>query len=161
MTLSDSSTAIEPACLPSLRFSFRIDAEVAENIPLDARSTGELGFIPITGGTVTGALSGTVTPGGDWCLQKDEDTYRVEARYGILLQGGAYIDVHNIGILCSRPARSGGQAAEYFVTTPVFRTADPELEWLNRAVFVGHARELEGITRIDVFEVVLSTPVGD
>ena len=48
---------------------------------------------------------------------------------------------------------------EYFMTAPVFRTVDPGLDWLNHSVFVGHARELEGLTRIDVFEVMLPVAV--
>ncbi|WP_181149735.1 DUF3237 domain-containing protein [Arthrobacter sp. MYb227] len=140
---------------PVLEFRFRIDAYVDPEIPIDDRATGELEFIPITGGTVEGVLNGVVTPGGDWCLSKDPTTYRVEARYGLRLEGGGYVDVHNIGMLDeSRFAARAGEGAPYFMTNPVFRSVEPGLEWLNRSVFVGQAEVLEGLTRIDVFEVV-------
>ena len=157
MTYSIDNAQGVGAPAPALRFVFRIDAEIAENIPIDERAGGELGFIPITGGTVSGALAGVVTAGGDWCLQRDEETYRVEARYGLRLDGGAFVDVHNVGILNQRPrgAHGAGPDVEYFMTSPVFRTVDADLGWLNHSVFVGHARELEGLTRIDVFEVLL------
>lgn len=157
MTHPSGSIPGVDAPAPTLRFAFRIDAEVSANIPIDARAGGELGFIPITGGTVIGELSGVVTTGGDWCLERDDETYRVEARYGLLLEGGAFVDVHNIGMLNQRPRGVDGIAAEYFMTAPVFRTVDPGLDWLNHSVFVGHARELAGLTRIDVFEVMLPT----
>lgn len=161
MTLSTDIAPIVHAPAPTLRFAFRIDAEVADSIPIDQRAGGELGFIPITGGTVSGDLAGVVTSGGDWCLQRDEETYRVEARYGLRLDGGAFVDVHNIGILNQRPrgARGAGPDVEYFMTSPVVRTVDPGLDWLNHSVFVGHAQELEGLTRIDVFEVLLPVAV--
>lgn len=140
---------------PILEFRFRIDAHVDPEIPIDDRSTGQLDFIPITGGTVEGALNGAVTPGGDWCLAKSPSIYRVEARYGMRVEGGCYVDVHNIGMLDEgRFADESESGAPYFMTNPVFRTVEPALQWLNHSVFVGQAQVLEGLTRIDVFEVV-------
>lgn len=140
---------------PVLEFRFRIDAHVDPEIPIDDKSTGQLEFIPITGGTVEGALNGTVTPGGDWCLARSPSIYRVEARYGLKLENGGYVDVHNIGMLDEgRFADQSESGAPYFMTNPVFRTVEPGLDWLNHSVFVGQAQVLEGLTRIDVFEVV-------
>lgn len=70
------------------------------------------------------------------------------------LESGAYIDVHNTGVL----TESNAAGAEYFMTNPVFRTVAPEAEWLTGALFVGHALELPQLIRIDVFEAVL--PAG-
>lgn len=156
MTHTTLDEANPETLVPGLEFRFRIDAQTTASIPIDDRSTGELGFIPITGGNFSGNLSGTVTPGGDWCLRKAPGTYRVEARYGLLTDAGAYVDVHNVGILTESSAAGNASApAEYFMSTPVFRTADPDLDWLNSAVFIGHAKVLDGFTRIDVFEVCL------
>lgn len=145
------------ASRPKPRFRFRIVAEVAPFEPIDEAASGELGFIPITGGTVTGDLTGTVVgSGGDWCLIKSPGTYRVEARYGIRTATGAYIDVFNTGIL-TRPeegAHTPGRSGEYFMTTPIFRTADASLAWLTRSVFIGHAVAGDGATSIDIFEVL-------
>ncbi|GAA1883751.1 hypothetical protein GCM10009715_32620 [Paeniglutamicibacter psychrophenolicus] len=161
MTHVPSLEPLRSPSAPALEFRFRIDAHVDPEIPIDDRSAGELEFIPITGGSVEGALNGTVTPGGDWCLGKDPSTYRVEARYGLRLEDGGYVDVHNIGMLDeSRFASDAGEGAPYFMTNPVFRTAAPGLDWLNRSVFVGQAQVLEGLTRIDVFEVVFPRQDG-
>lgn len=143
--------------MPALRYRFRIVAEVAPDISIDTSANGELVFIPITGGPVTGDLSGSIVAGGgDWCLNRSPGTYRVEARYGIRSEAGSYIDVYNVGIL-TRPeegADTPGRPAEYFLTTPVFRTSDPQLAWLTQTVFVGHATATGSATTIDVFEVL-------
>lgn len=148
---------INAAPRPNLQFRFRIVAEVAPFETIDEAGSGELGFIPITGGTVTGDLAGTVVgSGGDWCLIKSPGTYRVEARYGIRTAAGAYIDVFNAGIL-TRPeegAHTPGRPCEYFMTTPVFRTNDGSLAWLTQSVFVGHATAGDGATSIDIYEVL-------
>ena len=160
MTQITSTLGTRGTQLPGLQYRFSIVAEVAPNIPLDSTEAGELGFIPITGGPVSGDLEGSVVSGGgDWCLRKAPGTYRVEARYGIRTTAGSYIDVYNTGIL-SRPeeesgAMNHGRPREYFMTTPVFRTTDPELAWLTRSVFVGQAVASDGATTIDVFEVLL------
>ncbi|EMY35798.1 hypothetical protein D477_002371 [Arthrobacter crystallopoietes BAB-32] len=141
-----------------MKFRFSIVAEVAPSVSLDETAAGELGFIPITGGTVAGDLEGSVIgSGGDWCLIKSAGTYRVEARYGIRTTEGAYVDVVNTGIL-TRPgegAHTPGRGGEYFMTTPVFRTTHPALAWLTHSVFVGHAVAGDGATSIDVFEVIV------
>jgi len=155
--ITSTSSQATADSYPGLSFRFRIVAEVIPFLPIDETAAGELGFIPITGGTVTGDLTGTVVAGGgDWCLIKSPGTYRVEARYGIRTAEGAYIDVVNVGIL-TRPdegAVTPGRPGEYFLTTPAFRTVDPALAWLTQSVFVGHAKAGDGATTIDVFEVV-------
>ncbi|WP_312178513.1 DUF3237 domain-containing protein [Arthrobacter sp.] len=143
--------------VPALLHRFRIVAEVAPDILIDAAGGGELDFIPITGGPGSGDIRGEIIPGGgDWCLLKSPGSYRVEARYGIRTESGSYIDVYNVGIL-TRPhegADTPGRTQEYFVTTPVFRTTDPTLAWLTQSVFIGHAAAGSGATTIDVFEVL-------
>ena len=142
---------------PALRYRFRIVAEVAPDIPIDAAGGGELDFIPITGGRVTGDVRGEIiSGGGDWCLLKAPGSYRVEARYGVRTESGSYLDVYNVGIL-TRPdegADTPGRTHEYFVTTPVFRTTDPALAWLTRSVFIGHASAGDGATSLDIYEVM-------
>lgn len=157
MTQLTSTTTPVAVMTPGLQYRFSIVAEVDPSIPLDTTDRGELGFIPITGGPVTGDVEGeVVSGGGDWCLNKSPGTYRVEARYGIRTTSGAYVDVHNTGILL-RPdeGAEGTRSAEYFMTTPVFRTTDPAFAWLTQSVFVGQAVASGEATRIDVFEVLL------
>lgn len=138
---------------PALRFAFRIVALVGPYLPLENR--GELlEFIPITGGTVAGDVTGEILPGGgDWCRTRSDDAYDVDARYLIRTASGAIIDVHNVGLVRHLEGESGERMG-YFQSTPVFRTTDPELQWLTRSVFVGRAEAHADDTTIDVFEVL-------
>lgn len=142
---------------PNLRFSFSITAEVDPGIPLTQRDHERLEFIPITGGQVFGDISGQVVAGGgDWCLNRSDDAFNVEARYGIRTNEGAYIDVVNVGVLRHVDGEHGGsEDMRYFVTSPIFRTSDPDLLWLTRSVFVGHAQVQAHATVIDVYEVMV------
>ena len=144
---------------PALRFAFSISAivpDVTEFLPLEGRSTERLDFIPITGGHVTGEISGDVIPGGgDWCLSRSDDAYNVEARYLIKTSDGDIVDVVNVGVLRHLSYDEAPEAEMgYFLTTPRFRTTAPNLQWLTRSVFVGRAKPLEGMTVIDVYELL-------
>src|SRR5690349_627769 len=141
---------------PALRFTFSIVAEVGAYLPLEQRDAEVLEFIPITGGTVTGDLRGQIIPGGgDWCLQRADEAFRVEARYLIRTDSGAIVDVENVGIVRHLPgARGVSEPMGYFQSTPRFRTTAPELQWLTRSVFVGRAIATEHDTTVDVFEVM-------
>ncbi len=134
---------------------FTITALVDESLLLERRSTESLDYIPITGGPVRGAVEGEIIPGGgDWCLNRADDSYEVEARYLIRTHDDAVIDVVNVGVLRHLPGESGGsEDMGYFLTTPRFRTAAPQYQWLTRSVFVGRAATNPSATTIDVFEV--------
>lgn len=145
---------------PTLRHCFTIRAEVAPPIPITNRDTECLEFIPITGGPVTGEVTGECVPGGgDWCLIRSDEAYNVEARYGIRTDDDAYIDVVNVGVLRHLPGGTGEpDEMGYFLTTPVFRTTAPQYQWLTRSVFVGQAHTERVATTIDIFEVVAGDP---
>ncbi|SIR81071.1 DUF3237 family protein [Microbacterium sp. RURRCA19A] len=136
---------------PSLRPCFTITARVDPGIPVERRGDDVLEFIPITGGPVSGDIEGEIIPGGgDWCLVRADGSYDVEARYLIRTADGDVIDVVNVGVV--RPPE--GDRAEYFLTTPRFRTVAPALQWLTRSMFVGRAHAHADSTAIDVYEVL-------
>lgn len=141
---------------PELRFAFRIIAEVAPYLPLQQRDRELLEFIPITGGKVTGDVTGEIIPGGgDWCLSRADDAYNVEARYLIRTDRDEIVDVVNVGVLRHLEGETGtSKQMGYFQSTPRFRTTSPRLQWLTRSVFVGRARANAGDTSIDVYEVL-------
>ncbi|MGO4103855.1 DUF3237 domain-containing protein [Leifsonia sp. YAF41] len=137
----------------SLRFALTIVAEIAPEILLQKRDRESTIFYPITGGRVSGDVVGTVLPGGgDWATARSDQTMNVEARYQFATESGAIVDVFNVGVL--RHCDPDAAVIDYFVTAPVFRTAEPRLQWLTRSAFVGNARELGGDIVIDVYEVV-------
>lgn len=136
---------------PSLRPCFTVVARVDPAIPLEKRGDDTLTFIPITGGPVSGDIEGEIVPGGgDWCLERADGSYDVEARYLIRTTSGDVIDVVNVGVV--RPSEADKE--EYFLTTPRFRTVAPSLHWLTRSMFVGKAYAHAGDTTIDIFEVL-------
>lgn len=147
--------------LPSLRLVFSIAAEVDEHLPLLGRDTEPLDFIPIVGGSVTGDVYGDVLPGGgDWCLNRSDECYEVDAHYAIRTHDGEHIDVRNTGVLRHQTGDTEGPTGmSYFMTTPTFRAAAPRLQWLTRSVFIGQARVRTGVTVIDVFEVLAGSPI--
>ncbi|HKP08067.1 MAG TPA: DUF3237 family protein [Microbacterium sp.] len=137
---------------PRLGYRFTIVAEVEPWIEIGTVNTEQLLLVPIVGGTVRGEVSGEVLPsGGDWARLAEGDLVHVEARYLVRSDSGSVIEVLNTGI---GHRVEGGEQLDYFATRPIFRTADPALEWLTRAVFVGWARVAPGATTIDVYEVL-------
>lgn len=137
----------------SLRFALTIVAEIAPDVVLQKRDAESLIFYPITGGRVSGDVVGTVLAGGgDWATARSDQTMNVEARYQFRTESGALVDVFNVGVL--RHCDPDAEVIDYFVTAPVFRTVDPDLQWLTRSAFVGNAREIDGDIVIDVYEVV-------
>ena len=135
-----------------MEFAFSIVAEVSDHLPIEQRGDGTLSIIPITGGTVRGRISGEVVAGGaDWCRERPDGAFDVEARYWIRTDSGAIVDVVNLGHIA--PAQ-GDEELGLFMTSPRFRTVDPELQWLTYTSFVGRAESFGTHTTIDVFEVV-------
>lgn len=140
---------------PALRYAFTIVAKVDPHIPLIGRPTEQIELIPITGGEVSGELAGEVMPGGaDWCTARSDEAFQIEACYGIRTHDGHYVDVVNGGILRHLDGETGDPTQmRYFMTSPVFRTAAPELQWLTRSAFIGRAAVFDGNTSIDVYEI--------
>lgn len=138
--------------LPELRFVMRIVAEVDPHLEIERRGDDSLLIIPITGGTVEGEIAGRVHPGGaDWCRLRADGACEVEARYWIRTDTGAIVDVVNVGRIA--PGEVPGEMG-VFMTTPQFRTIEPELQWLTQRAFLGRAEAFGTHTTIDVFEAV-------
>lgn len=137
---------------PELKFAFSIVAEVDPGLPIEQRGGNSLAIIPITGGTVSGSVAGVVQPGGaDWCLERADGAFEVEARYWFRTDAGSIVDVVNVGRIAPG---TDDRRLGLFMSTPQFRTVDPELQWLTQRVFVGRAEAFGTHTTIDVFEVV-------
>ena len=128
----------EPLC--------RIEAQVGALLSLGEAPIGERRVVPILGGTVSGALSGSVVPGGaDWQVHRADGITEIHARYTLETDDGALIYVVNQGIRHA-PAEvqarlNAGEAVDpslvYFRTVPTFETAAPTYAWLCRSLFLG------------------------
>ena len=142
---------------------FRIEADVAEILPLGQTPYGERRIINILGGHVHGArLNGRVLAGGaDWQIIRRDGVTDLRARYTIEAETGARILVASDGLrhgppdVMARLAR--GEAVDpdlyYFRTAMRFETADPDLAWLNRILALGRGVREPRTVRIDVHEV--------
>ena len=120
-------------------------------------------FIPITGGSVSGArLNGTVlNGGGDWQAIHDDGLTEVMARYTLQASDGTVIGIVNPGVRVASPdiikRLSAGEDVDpklyYFRTTPVFEVAAGPHDWLRRQVFVGHGIRRPTSVELRVFAV--------
>jgi hypothetical protein len=155
MNASPTLPKLEPIC----------HARVAVAVPrsLGRIAGGERRIVDITGGEVSGPrLAGRILPGGaDWQILRDDGTAVLEARYTIEAADGALVYVRNYGYrhgprdVLARIA--GGEEVDpalyYFRTAPVFETAAPQYDWLNRTVAVCSAMRTVDRVIIDFYAV--------
>ncbi len=148
---------------PVLRHAFDLKVDVAVPISLGSAGQGERRIVPITGGHVSGRLTGRILPGGadDQMLCADGVT-RLDARYLIETTDGALIHVENSGLRHGPPElmeriRRGepvDPSAIYFRCSPRFHTTSEPYRWLTRALFVGTGERGPDDVRLAIFEIV-------
>lgn len=153
---------------PRLEPAFAVEVQVRLPHTVGDIGSGFRRIFPIVGGRAFGPrLSGTVLPvGADWSLVRPDGVTEVHARYAILTDDGAVVDVLNAGLMHGLPAGdlgaedAGEEPALFCRTTPRFEAAAPSLRWLNEEVFVGtygpgtdQANEGDFTVRVDFFTV--------
>ena len=126
-------------------------------------SRGRRRIIPITGGKVTGQLSGTVLPGGaDFQIVVSDTCADLDARYLLQLDNGEHVFVMN------RALRRGSvediaklvrgepvdPAAIYFRCAPTFEVSSPSLAWLTESLFVGTGARFPDRVEMRFFRVM-------
>ena len=143
---------------PSLSRVYRLEATLAQPLDLGQTAQGHRRIVPLTGGTFTGPeLKGTLLPGAsaDWQLVLPDGTALGDIRYTLQTDGGALLYVQSHGVrhgsadVLERLARGEDvDASEYtFRTSTQIETAEPELDWLNKGVFISVAgRQTAGVT---------------
>src|SRR2546421_11875810 len=147
--------AREPAIsnqLPDPRFSltYRLDATVAQPLDLGDSAEGHRRIVALTGGTFTGPeLNGTLLPGAsaDWQIVLPDGTALGDIRYTLQTDGGDLLYVKSRGLRHGSAdvlARLGhGEEVEAgedpFRTSTEIEAAAPQLDWLNKGIFIGVA----------------------
>jgi muconolactone delta-isomerase len=132
---------------PRLRLVYRLEATVAQPLDLGETAQGHRRIVPLTGGTFTGpGLDGRLIPGGsaDWQIVLPDGTALGDVRYTLATDGGDLLYVQSRGVRHGRAkvlARLGRgedvDPSEYtFRTSTQIETAAPDLDWLNKGVFV-------------------------
>ncbi|OYU47577.1 MAG: hypothetical protein CFE31_16000 [Rhizobiales bacterium PAR1] len=153
----------DPITTPHLLHAFDVVAEVAAPVEVGDTPLGARRLIPILAGSVSGPkLSGKLIPGGvDYQIIRADGLADIHARYVIETGSGARVYVENTGIRHGPPEamarlRRGepvDPALIYFRATPKFETADPELAWLMRSIFVCSGARFPDKVVLRMFEV--------
>jgi hypothetical protein len=132
---------------PRLTLVYRLEATLGEPLDLGAVAQGHRRIVPQTGGTFTGPeINGNLLPGAsaDWQITLPDGTALADIRYALETDRGELLYVQSRGVRHGSPevlARiANGEsvdASEYtFRTSTQIETAAPELDWLNKGVFV-------------------------
>jgi muconolactone delta-isomerase len=140
---------------PRLTLVYRLEATLGQALDLGAVAQGHRRIVPLTGGAFTGPeLSGRLLPGAsaDWQIILADGTALGEIRYTLQTDGGDLLYVQSRGVRHGSPevlARLGRgeavDASEYtFRTSTQIETAAPDLEWLNKGIFISVAGRQPG-----------------
>ncbi len=135
--------------LPDPRLSrvYRLEATVAPPLDLGEVAQGRRRIVALTGGTFTGPeLNGTLLPGAsaDWQIVQPDGTALGDIRYTLQTDGGDLLSVRSQGVrhgpaeVLARLGRGEDvDPGEYtFRTSTRIETAAPDLDWLNKGIFV-------------------------
>jgi hypothetical protein len=148
---------------PHLTKIFRLEASLGEALDLGHVAQGRRRIVPHTGGTFAGPqLNGKLLPGAsaDWQIVLPDGTALGDIRYTLQTDQGDLLYVRSQGVRHGSPevlARLGRgeevEASEYvFRTSTQIETAAPDLDWLNKGVFVSvGGRQVGGV----IYEVYL------
>jgi hypothetical protein len=144
-----------PLPSPCVTRVYRLEATLGQPLDLGDISEGHRRIVPLDGGTFAGPeLSGKLLPGvsADWQLVLPDGTALGDIRYTLQTDRGDLLYVQSRGVRHGSPevlARLGRgeevDASEYtFRTSTHIETAAPDLDWLNKGVFISVAGRQAG-----------------
>jgi hypothetical protein len=148
---------------PLLTKIFRLEASLGEALDVGTVTEGQRRIVPLTGGIFNGPeLNGTLLPGAsaDWQIVLPDGTSLGDIRYTLQTDHSDLLYVRSQGVrhgsaeVLARLSRGEEvDASEYvFRTSTQIETAAPDLDWLNKGVFISVAgRQPEGV----IYEVYL------
>jgi hypothetical protein len=127
----------------------RFQVDVADIIDFEQTAIGHRRMVPITGGTVTGAIgSGVILPGTDWQWIMSDGTVSLDAHYALKLETGELVEVESRGI---RHVDSAGLM--YFRTSIRLTTAADRPD-INQRMFTSVGSRLENQVILDLYPVL-------
>lgn len=140
-----------------------VSADVGEIVSLGRGPLGERRVVQILGGSFTGAaLRGTVLPGADWQMLRQDGVLDIDARYVLREERGGLVQVVSQGYRHGPPevmARLGrgesvDAAAYFFRTVMRFETGAEDLAWLNRTIAIATAERQARRVNLKVFKLL-------
>ena len=143
---------------PQLSLVYRLQARLGEPLDLGDSALGRRRIVPLTAGTFTGPeISGRLLAGAsaDWQTVLSDGTALADLRYTLQTDAGHLLDVRSHGVrhgspdVLARLARGEDvDPGQYsFRTTTRIQTAAPQLDWLNKGIFIAvGARQPAGVT---------------
>jgi len=143
---------------PRLTRVFRLDVTLGQPLDLGETTQGHRRIVPWRGGAFTGPeLNGEVIPGAsaDWQVVLPDGTALADIRYTLRTDGGELLYGQSRGVrhgstdVLARLRRGEHvDASEYtFRTATEIETAAPDLDWLNKGVFISvGGRQPGGVT---------------
>ena len=145
---------------PTLIPLMHLAVNVAPPVFVDASPAGRR-MIPLTGGIVSGGLSGKIVPGGDWQTSFPDGRLEISAHYALDIDGHGIVEVQSDGVRHGPPevlaALAKGEQVEpsryYFRTAIRLFTSAPGLLRLNAILAVSTGRRERDRVLLDVFEV--------
>ncbi len=142
---------------PRLRKVYRLEVTLGEPLDFGEVAQGHRRIVPQIGGRFTGPeISGKLLPGAsaDWQIVLPDGTSFADIRYTLQTDGGDLLYVQSRGVrhgsaeVLTRLGRGEDvDASEYtFRTSTQIETAAPELDWLNKGVFISvGGRQADGV----------------
>lgn len=132
---------------PRLTQVYRLEATLGDPLNLGEVAQGHRRIVPQTGGTFIGPeLNGRLLPGAsaDWQIVPADGTALGDIRYTLQTDGGDLLYVQSRGVrhgsaeVLARLGRGEDvEASEYtFRTSTQIETAAPDLDWLNKGIFI-------------------------
>jgi hypothetical protein len=119
-------------------------------------------FIPVNAGTVSGAFTGRVLPGGgDWQTIAADGGIEIAAHHVLDISGHGLVEVRSEGLrhadaeaLAALARNEPVDPSRYYFRTAIrFKTSAPGLLRLNHILAVARGRREQGLVTLDIFEV--------
>jgi muconolactone delta-isomerase len=147
---------------PRLTFVYRLEATLGEPLDLGNVAQGRRRIVAQTGGRFSGPeLSGSLLPGAsaDWQIVLPDGTALADIRYTLQTDRGDLLYVQARGVrhgsaeVLARLGRGEDvDAGEYtFRTATQIETAAPDLDWLNKGVFISVGGRRTGSVIYDTY----------
>ena len=163
--MSTSLSQALPESLKSLRMRslFVLHEQVPPLFVVGQTPNGfrRIGVVP--GGSFEGErLSGEVVSGNDWQSVRTDSCIKLDVRLLLKTTDGALIVMTYTCLRAGPPSiiekldkgETTDPASYYFRITPIFETAAPQYDWINRIIAVGGGHRLPDGPLYSIFEVL-------